>query len=68
MVAPSLCGGWKNAVGAIRDVSRAAELAPSDGVIRAFLLKLKAEKAEQRKTDRATYAGLFRRGSVCAVG
>eukprot|EP00904_Undaria_pinnatifida_P008087 jgi/Undpi1/4408/HiC_scaffold_17.g07763.m1 len=67
LVSPASAGAFETEE-AIRDVSRAAELAPSDGVIRAFLLKLKAEKAEQRKTDRATYAGLFRRGSVCAVG
>lgn len=48
-----------------RDVSRAADLAPGDNVIRAFLAKLRAEKARQKEADRVTFAGMFDRGKVC---
>lgn len=48
-----------------RDVSRAADLAPGDNLIRAFLAKLRAEKARQKEADRATFAGMFDRGTVC---
>ena len=49
----------------VRDLRRAADLAPGDGTIKAFLAKLRLEKAKQKETDRATFAGMFGRGSVC---
>ncbi|CAN0081418.1 unnamed protein product, partial [Laminaria digitata] len=67
LVSPASAGAFETEE-AIRDVSRAAELAPNDGVIRVFLSKLRAEKVEQKKSDRATFAGLFGRGSVCDAG
>lgn len=34
-------------------------------MVRALLSKLRAERSRQRETDRATFAGMFSRGSVC---
>lgn len=48
-----------------RNLSRAAELAPEDGVVRLHLSKLKLQKAKQAEKDRTTFAGMFARGSVC---
>eukprot|EP00903_Cladosiphon_okamuranus_P009864 g9371.t3 len=64
LVTPASAGAFETEE-AIRDVSRAAELAPGDNLVRSFLAKLRAEKARQKEADRATFAGMFDRGSVC---
>eukprot|EP00752_Nemacystus_decipiens_P006531 g5882.t1 len=64
LVTPASAGALETEE-AIRDVSRAADLAPGDAVIRAFLSNLMAERARQKEVDRATFAGMFDRGSVC---
>lgn len=39
---------------------------PNSKPIRSFLAKLRAERREQGKCDRATFAGMFTRGTVCS--
>ncbi|CAM9821464.1 unnamed protein product, partial [Ectocarpus sp. 8 AP-2014] len=67
LVAPASAGAFETDA-AIRDVSRAAKLAPSDSLIKVFMAKLKTERAKQKETDRATFAGMFGRGNVCDPG
>ncbi|CAM9330282.1 unnamed protein product, partial [Ectocarpus fasciculatus] len=67
LVAPASAGAFETDT-AIRDVSRAAKLAPSDSLIKAFMAKLRAEKAKQKDTDHATFAGMFSRGNICDPG
>ncbi|CAM9126481.1 unnamed protein product [Ectocarpus sp. 12 AP-2014] len=67
LVSPASAGAFETDA-AIRDVSRAAKLAPSDCLIKAFMAKLKTEKANQKETDRATFAGMFGRGNICDPG
>ena len=49
----------------LRDLNRAMEIAPGDREIRALRSTLKAEVIRQKKSDRATFAGMFSRGSIC---
>ncbi|CAM9672019.1 unnamed protein product, partial [Hapterophycus canaliculatus] len=64
LIAPASAGAFE-VEEAMRDVSRAGELAPGDTLIRAFMNKLRTERSKQKETDRATFAGMFDRGSVC---